>query len=179
MFENLFTSISNQFFVKFIVAVIILLMGIIFGRILGKLTQKFLKEIELNNILKKAHIHLALEQTISHFVKYFIYFIAAIWALNELGLTTTILNMISGAALIVIIISILLAIKDFIPNAMAGFLIYQRGMLKEGNKILVDGLEGEVKKISILETVIETKNKDKIHIPNSTITKKELTVKNN
>lgn len=166
-----------QLFTKFIVAVIILLIGFIIGRIVGRLIQKVLHEIELNKILKKAGIKLSLETVLSHFTTYFIYFIAIIWALNELGLTTTMLNMISAAALILIIISILLAIKDFMPNAIAGFFIYQKGLIKEGDRIKVDRLEGRVKKISIIETEVETKKGDTIYIPNSTLTKKEVIVK--
>jgi len=170
-------SIINYFFARFIVAVIIILIGFIIGRILGRLTHKFLKEIELNNILKKANINLKIEELISHFVTYFIYFVTVIWALNEMGLTTTILNMISAAALIIIIISILLAIKDFIPNAFAGFRIFRKERIKEGSKVVVDNIEGKVKKISLLETIIETKKGDKIHIPNATLFKKELIIK--
>ena len=49
--------------------------------------------------------------------------------------------------------------------------------LKNLSKIKVDKLEGKVTKISFLETQIETKKGDTIHIPNSTITKKEFIVK--
>lgn len=166
-----------EFFTRFIVAVIILLIGFIIGRLVGKLAQKFLHEIELNNVLKKANIKIKLEEIISHFITYFIYFITVIWALNEMGLTTTILNMISATALIIIIISVLLAVKDFIPNSIAGFMIYQKRLIKEGDCIKLDQLEGKVKKITMLETQIKTKAGDVIHIPNSTITKKEFTVK--
>lgn len=170
-------SIVNHFFARFIVAVIIILIGFIIGRILGRLTHKFLKEIELNNILKKASINAKLEEVISHFVTYFIYFITVIWALNEMGLTVTILNLISIAALIIIIISILLAIKDFIPNAFAGLRILRKERIKEGSKVIIDSIDGKVKKITLLETIIETKKGDKIHIPNATLFKKELIIK--
>ena len=166
-----------QLFTKIIVAVVILLIGFIIGRIIGRLIYKFLHEVELNNILKKAGIKTPLEKTISNFAKYFIYFISVIWALNEMGLTTTILNMILAAALILIIVSILLGIKDFIPNLISGFLIYNKSIIKEGDKIKIDKLEGKVVNISFIETQIKTKKGDIIHIPNSTITKKEVIVK--
>lgn len=166
-----------QLFTKVIVAIIILLIGFIIGRIVAKIIQRFLHEIELNKILKKMGISASLEKGISNFAKYFIYFIAVIWALNEIGLTTTILNMISGAALILIIVSVLLAIKDFIPNIISGFLINQKSLIKKGDKISIDKLEGKVVDINLIETKIKTRKGDIIHIPNSTITKKELIVK--
>ena len=172
-----FKSNFTKFFTNIVVAVIILLVGFIIARIASKLIQKILHEIELNKIIKKAGLKLALEEIIHNFIKYFIYFITVIWALSELGLTTTVLNFLSLAVLVLIVISILLAIKDFIPNAFAGFMIYQKSILQKGNKISIDGIKGEVEKITLIETEIKTKTGDIIHIPNSFITKKKLTIK--
>jgi small conductance mechanosensitive channel len=164
-------------FMKSIVAIIILIIGFVFGRIAGRLLQKVFHEIELNTILKKATgIKIALEEVISKIVTYFIYFIAIIWALNELGLTTTILTMVSGAALVLILVSMLLVIKDFIPNAFAGFLIHRRRQIKIGDKIKTDGIEGKITRISLVETEIKTKQGDIIYIPNSLLTKRQLIV---
>ena len=167
----------SQFFTKIIIAIIILLIGFVIGRIAGRLLHKVLHEIELDKILKRARIRIAMEDIISHFVTYFIYFITIIWALSELGLTTTILNMISAAMLILIILGVLLAIKDFIPNAFAGFFIYRKELIKPGDKIKINGLEGRVKSISLIETEVETKSGDIILLPNSNITKKVIVIK--
>ncbi len=169
--------LSSQIFTRIIVAVIILLMGFIIGKLVSRLVQKVLQEIELNRSLKKTGVKMNMEAITSHFIAYFIYFIAVIWALNEIGLTTTVLNMISASALILIIISIVLAIKDFIPNAFAGIFIYQKGFIKEGDTINVGNVEGTVKNISLIETEIETGEKDSIYIPNSILTKKEVTIR--
>ena len=171
--DNLF----SQFFLKFVIAIVILLIGFIIGRIVYKVLQKILHEVELNKNLRKAGIKISLEQLISNFTKYFIYFIAVIWALTEIGLTTTILNMISAVVLLLIIISLILAIKDFIPNAFAGFFIYRKGMFKQGDKISIHNLEGTIQKITLIETEIRTNKGDTIYIPNSFITKKEVLVK--
>ncbi|MBR9692249.1 mechanosensitive ion channel [Candidatus Woesearchaeota archaeon] len=169
--------IFSQFFTKFIVAVIILLIGFVIARIVGKLVHKILHEIELNNILKKAGVKFELENPISHLTTYIVYFFTIISALNSLGLTTKIFDMLALAFLALIIISILLAIKDFVPNLISGFFIYKRGLIKVGDKIKIDNISGKVKKITLIETEIETSAKDIIHIPNSTITKKEILVK--
>ena len=60
---------------------------------------------------------------------YFIYFIAIIMALNQVGLTSAILNMLSGAVILLILISMILAIKDFVPNMVAGIFIFQKGII--------------------------------------------------
>ena len=117
--------VFSQLFTKLIVAVVILLIGFVIARIIGKVVQKLLHEVELNNIMKKAGVKMNLEDILSHLVPPPLYFVTIIWSLNALGLTTTILNMISAAFLVLIIISILLAIKDLVPNLIAGFMIYQ------------------------------------------------------
>jgi len=161
---------------KVIAAVIILLIGFIIGKIIAKIVQKFLKEVELNKLMHKAAgIKFGLEDIITYFVQYFIYFIFIIMALNQLGLTTTILNMLSGAVIIIIIISIFLGIKDFIPNFIAGMFIHSKGFIQEGDKIRVKDLEGKIVKINMIETRIETKSGDLIYIPNSMLTKQEVT----
>jgi len=170
-------NLYSQFFLKFTVAIVILLIGFIIGRIVYKILQKILHEVELNKNLKKAGIKIALEKIISNFAKYFIYFIAVIWALTEIGLTTTILNMISAVVLLLIIISLILAIKDFIPNAFAGFFIHRKKLFKEGDKITIHDVEGTVEKTNLIETEIKTTKGDTMYIPNSIIIKKELFVK--
>ncbi|GAG50529.1 unnamed protein product [marine sediment metagenome] len=170
-------TLFSRFFIKLVIAIIILLIGFIIGRAVHKVLQRILHEIELNKNLKKAGIKISLEQLISNFAKYFIYVIAVIWALTELGLTTTVLYIIIAVILLLIIISIILAIKDFIPNAFAGFFIYHKKMFKQGDKITIHNLEGVIQKITLIETEIKTKKGDTIYIPNSLITKKEVLIK--
>jgi len=172
---NFLPEILSSVFTKLVVAVIIVLIGLVLGKILGKFVQKALHEIELNKILKNAAgIKISIEEIISAFVTYFIYFIFIMMALNQLGITTVVLHMISGAILIIIIISILLSIKDFMPNMFAGLFIHQKRFIKEGDVLKVDNTEGRVIHINLVETKIETKKGDIIYIPNSLLTKKTV-----
>ncbi len=160
---------------KLIVAVIIILIGFIVGRVFGKLTQKILHELELDRILRQAaRIKFSLEKALGKFVTYFIYFIAIILALNQVGLTTTILHMISAAVLIIIVISIILGVKDFIPNLLAGIYIHRRELVKEGDRIKVRGTEGKVISIDMTEVKLQTAKGDTIFMPNSLLIKEEL-----
>jgi len=168
-------KLLSGIFTKLVVAVIIVLIGLISGKLLGKLVHKALHEVELNKIIKKAAgIKVSAEEIISTFITYFIYFIFIVMALNQFGITTVVLHMISGAILTIIIISILLSIKDFMPNMFAGFFIQQKGFIKEGDTINVDNTEGKVVHINLIETKIETKKGDIIYIPNSLLTKKTV-----
>jgi len=172
---NVLPKILSSVFTKLVVAVIIVLIGLVLGKILGKFVQKALHEIELNKIIKKAAgIKASVEEIISTSLSYFIYFIFIVMALNQLGITTVVLHMISGAILIIIIISILLSIKDFMPNMFAGLFIHQIRFIKEGDILKVDNTEGKVVHINLVETKIETKHGDIIYIPNSLLTKKTV-----
>ncbi len=168
-------KLLSGIFTKLVVAVIIVLIGLIAGKLLGKFIHKLLHEVELNKILRKAAgVKVSAEEMISTFITYFIYFIFIVMALNQLGLTTVVLHMISGAILIIIIISILLSIKDFMPNMFAGLFIHQKRFIKEGDIIKVDNTEGKVVHINLVETKIETKHGDIIYIPNSLLAKKTV-----
>ncbi|MBW3000025.1 mechanosensitive ion channel family protein [Candidatus Woesearchaeota archaeon] len=169
------TLVFAEFYSRILVAVIILLLGFIIGKVAGKIVKKILHELEMNVIIKKAtRIDFNLEKVIATFVSYFIYFITIIMVLNQLNITTTVLQMLSAAVIILVIISVLLAIKDFVPNVFAGFYIYRNKFIKKGETIKVKGMEGEVIDITIIETKIETRDGDIVHIPNSALTKTEI-----
>lgn len=177
---NLMANINDIFskmFIHLVVAAVILLVGFIIGKLLGKLVQRLLHEAEVDNILKKAGVRISLEVVIGTFTSYFIYFVTVIMALNQIGLTTSILQIISAGVIILIILFTILALKDFIPNMIAGLIIYQKEIVKIGDRIKIHNLEGKVSKISLIETEIITTRKDMIHIPNSNLLKSELAVK--
>jgi len=172
---NKVADLIRPLLTKVVTAVLILLIGFIIGRVLGKLVQRFLHEIELNGILKKAAgIRISVEEIFGLFVTYFVYFIAVVMALNQIGLTTTVLNMISGGVIVILIISIVLGIKDFVPNILAGLFIHQKRFVKVGDTIKVKDVEGKIVYINLLETRVKNKEGDIIYFPNSMLTKSEV-----
>jgi len=172
---NFLAGLFEPLLTKLAVAIIILLTGFIIARILGKLLQRVLAEVELNNLIKKAvGLKIRLEETIASIITYFIYFVTIVMALGQLGLETYILHIISGAVLLLIVLSIFLGIKDFIPNMMAGLFIHRKGFLNEGDFIQYKDIRGKIIKLNLVETRIETKGKDIIYIPNSQLTKIEI-----
>ena len=163
---------------KFIVAILILLVGVVIGRIVDKLLNRALSEIELNAIIKKAtKINVALEEIISHSIAYFIYFITIILSLRQLGIATGILNILSLGVIIVIVLSIFLSIKDFIPNSISGIILLYKGLINEGETIMLLDMVGKIDEIGLLETKIITKAGDVIYIPNSLLTKYKITIR--
>lgn len=173
--DKMFTGIVS----KLVVAVIIVLIGFIFGKLLGNLVQSLLKSMDINKAIKKAvGMRIPFEEIVGSFITYFIYFVSIIMALNQMGLTTDILNIISAAVMVIIILSVFLGIKDFIPNAISGIIIHNKGFYKEGDVIKLENLEGEIIHINLIETKIETKSGDIISIPNSNLTKNNVVKRN-
>ncbi len=173
VFEDIQAAIAESS-IKLVAAIAILLLGLVFGRFLSKLTQKILSEIELDRVLRESNIKIPLEQILSNLIKYIIYVGALIMALNQAGLTTPIFNIILTIIFILIIASVILSVKDFIPNLIAGIRVSRKYNIKEGNKIKVLNIEGTIIETDLVETKIRTKNNDIIFIPNSVLTKEIL-----
>ncbi|NQU78561.1 mechanosensitive ion channel [Candidatus Woesearchaeota archaeon] len=174
-YDTIRESTSGLFY-KFVVAIVLLLIGFIIGKILGRLLFKFLHSFEINeNFSKITGTTLKIEEIAETFTTYFIYFITIVIVLQQIGLVTTILHMIAAGVILLIILSTFLGIKDFIPNAIAGWIVLNRKEFRVGQKIKVKGMLGKIIEITLLETKIETKNGDTIFIPNSVLNKTEVT----
>lgn len=158
-------------------AVIVLLIGFIIGKVLGKLTQRGLHEVEVNRILKKAGVPFGLEELVGHIVQYFIYFIAIVVALDQLGVTAFVLYAVAAIVVVVLAIAFLLSIKDFIPNFFAGVRLNYRKFFTVGDSITVGSVSGRVKEFGLLETKLVSKNGDIIHLPNAVLIKQEVRVR--
>lgn len=172
---NFVSDLFRPLFTKFVVSVIIILTGLILGRILGKLIQRVLSELEIDaNVKKIFGLSTKLEEIIGLAITYIIYFIAFTMAIANLGLHTYVVYVISSAALILILISMFLGIKDFMPNVISGMLIRRKGVLKEGDFVQYDTIKGEIIKMSIVDTRIKTATGDIIYIPNSLLAKSEI-----
>jgi small conductance mechanosensitive channel len=159
---------------KVIVAFIILLIGFILARIVNKLILRLFKELNIDVLFKKAGVKISLGKIVASFIQYFIYLISIILALDQLGIRTAVLNMLGAAIIVIFIILIVLAVKDFVPNFFSGIFIFQKKYFKEGELIKVKGVVGTVKEITLLETKIETESGDVLLVPNSALTKTEI-----
>jgi len=160
---------------NFIVAIIILLIAFIAGRILRRVVKKLLHEIDLDKNIKKAGLKISLENIISAGVSYLIYFIAIIEVLNQFGIVTPVFTILLFGVVTFLVVVSLLAVKDFIPNFISGFYIYRTGFIRKGDTVKVRNLTGIVEEVTMTKTKLKTKTKDLVFIPNSVITKSEVT----
>jgi small-conductance mechanosensitive channel len=162
-----------------LIAMIILLMGFIIGRVVNSLLKKFLKDMKIDETLrKKANFKFSLENLISSSIALIIYLITIIMTLNQLGITTLLLNIISIAIIALLTFSAIIALKDFIPNMVAGIKINKNDIVKKGDKISFDRIKAEIHEVTLTETKLSSKSGDVIFIPNSLLLKKVIKIKN-
>jgi small-conductance mechanosensitive channel len=167
---------TSGLFYKFLVSILLLLIGFIVGKILGRLIYKFMHSFEVNETFSKlTGTTLKIEEISETFTTYFIYFVTIVIVLQQIGLVSTILHMIAAGIIILIVLSTFLGIKDFIPNAIAGFFINSNKKFKVGQRIKVKGMQGKIIEITLIETKMETPSGDIIFIPNSVLNKTEVT----
>ena len=97
--------------------------------------------------------------------------------LNQIGLTTFVLNVLAAAFIVLIVVMLLLGIKDFIPNLIAGISLYRKGFIKVGSKIKVNNIRGKVVNMTLTETQLKTRSGDLINVPNSVLVKSVVSKK--
>lgn len=155
-----------------VVGIAILLIGMVLGRFISKLVERLMSEVGLNRLLKKLfNTRWPLEQIISYIIKYIVYFVSVVMALNQIGLTSFIFNLVLMILFVFIVIFILIAIKDFIPNMLAGSALLKEGIINIGDRVDVANIKGKVIGITLMDTKIETKEGDVIWVPNGFLAK--------
>jgi len=158
-----------------VIAVFTFFIGLIFGRILGKLVHRILHAFDVDKTLVKAMgAKVSVENFAEIVVSYFVYVIFLMFALNHIGLTQWVLYVIAGIAALVALIAAFLALKDLVPNAVAGYFIMRRSFPKVGDTLKVDDVTGKVSQMTLLETRVKTKKGDVISFPNSQLLRSKL-----
>ena len=160
--------VNNPTMLKIVTAIIILLIGFVIGRIVGKIVLKLLKEVGFNKNVSKALGHKTyLADTISNWISYLLYFITVVIALEYIGLAPFFLNVILTIIVLVIGISVLLAVKDFLPNFIAGYSLRKKKVFKIGSRVQVGDVTGKIVKMGLIDTHVETRKKDLMVLPNT------------
>jgi small-conductance mechanosensitive channel len=160
---------------KIVVVILILLLGFILGRILGQLIVWGGKGLRLDDQVKKlTHHTLPAVRFLGTASSLLVYIATVVLVLDQLHVVPYVLYMIVGAVALVVLLSLILTIKDFFPNILAGISLKRKGFLQVGDKLFMDSLEGVVVKVTLLQTEVLLKNKDVVVVPNSVLVKKQL-----
>lgn len=162
---------------KAVIAALILLVGVVLARLIERLVRYALYQVRLDKALLSRGFSLPVEALIGNIVKYALYFVTFVVALNEVHITSQVVTVIAFAVIVVVVVSIALGIKDFIPNIWAGFWLYRRRFFQAGDVIEVNGVEGTVVSVDVLETQVRTRNGDTMFLPSSLLLHSQITKK--
>ena len=139
--------------INILYAIIILIAGV-WG---GRLVAHFIK-----GLMERKEVDQALTSFVGNLVRAAIVTFAAIAALNQLGIETTSLVAIVGAAGL----AIGLALKDSLGNFAAGVMILIFRQFKAGDLIEAAGVLGVVESLNIFSTQMKTGDNKTIYVPN-------------
>ena len=155
-----FRLISNRIGV----VALIIFFGFIVGRIVGRLLYRGLKELELERFFRRNSR--SFEKGFSQSVEYVIYGITVLIALDSAGILLYLLSSVAGIVVLILVLSVLLGIRDFVPNLICGLILRHRKSIHAGDCVVLGRIVGKVVKFGFLSTQLITKSGDVLSVPN-------------
>jgi small conductance mechanosensitive channel len=149
-------TIGVDFGIKVLIALAIFIVGRIIARMISKTLRKVMQRQEVDKIL---------ETFVSNLAYWALMIFVIIAAINQLGIQTTSLIAIMGAAGL----AIGLALQGSLSNFAAGVLIVMFRPYRVGDFVEAAGISGAVVQVQILTTILRTGDNKQIVVPNSEI----------
>ena len=151
-----FQAVGVNFGIKFIAAIAIFYIGRLIARLVTKGIQKIMKAQKVDKIL---------ESFTTNLVYWALMTFVIIAAINQIGIQTTSLIAIMGAAGL----AIGLALQGSLANFAAGVLIVMFRPYRVGDFVEAAGVAGSVVQVQILSTILKTVDNKQIVVPNAQI----------
>ncbi len=149
-------TLGVDFGVRIIVALLIFYIGRMIARSLSTGVRKVLAAREVDKIL---------ETFVSNLVYWALLVVVIIAAIDRLGIETTSLIAVMGAAGL----AVGLALQGSLSNFAAGVLIVIFRPYRVGDFVEAAGVSGSVEQVQILTTILKTPDNKQIIVPNSAI----------
>ena len=151
-----FQTVGVSFGIKIIAALAIFFIGRMVARIVTNGIRKLMATQDVDRIL---------ETFVSNLVYWALMIFVIIAAINQIGVQTTSLIAIMGAAGL----AVGLAMQGSLANFAAGVLIVIFRPYKVGDFVEAAGIAGSVEEVQILTTVLKTGDNKQIVVPNAQI----------
>jgi small conductance mechanosensitive channel len=145
-----------DFAMKALVAIVIFYVGRIVARIVTR---------GLRNLLQSQEVDRILETFVCNLVYWALMFFVIIAAINQIGVQTTSLIAVMGAAGL----AVGLALQGSLANFAAGVLIVIFRPYRVGDFVEAAGISGVVLQVQILTTILKTGDNKQIVVPNGQI----------
>ena len=151
-----FQAVGVNFGIKFIAAIAIFYIGRLIARLVTKGIQKIMKAQKVDKIL---------ESFTTNLVYWALMTFVIIAAINQIGIQTTSLIAIMGAAGL----ASGLALQGSVANFAAGVRIVMFRPYRVGDFVEAAGVAGSVVQVQILSTILKTVDNKQIVVPNAQI----------
>ena len=141
------------------------IVGVVFGLLIINNVMRLLKRALINTRMDVTIVKLSLTM-----LKVTLYFMLLLYAIGRLGIKLTgFIAVFSAFSL-----AFGLAIQDVISGVANGIVIVSSKPFKVGDHVKVGSVEGIIREIRIMHTVIDTFDKVQIFIPNKTVYNAEI-----
>lgn len=160
------TGITERFVVDYGLRMLGAVITLILGWACAKVASKLIARL-----LDRSHLEAILSSFLSNLVYMFVLTFFIVSALNKLGVQTTSIVAVIGAAGL----AIGLALQGSLSNFAAGIMIIFFRHFKIGDVIAVNGISGKVVSMSIFTTTLYTATNERIMVPNQMLTSNPLT----
>ncbi|MFP4212421.1 MAG: mechanosensitive ion channel family protein, partial [Alkalispirochaeta sp.] len=163
----LFRVLSRPFFTSgnTSISVITLVLVILVFYLAGWLSRMSRQVME-HGLLSRMQLDRARQFSVLNVVRFVVMGLTVIIGLSIIGIDLSSLAVLFG----VLGIGLGFGLQEVIGNMFAGIIIIFARPVKEGDRVLVDGIEGTVHQIKLIHTVVNTLTYETIIIPNSKIT---------
>ncbi len=151
-----FQTVGVSFGIKIIAAIAIFFIGRLVARVVTNGIRKLMSSQEIDRIL---------QTFVSNLVYWALMTFVIIAAINQVGVQTTSLIAIMGAAGL----AVGLAMQGSLANFAAGVLIVMFRPYKVGDFVEAAGIAGAVVQVQILTTILKTGDNKQIVVPNAQI----------
>lgn len=146
-------SVATQMFTNIAYAIIILAIGFWGAKMIARLVK---------GLMERRDVDQALTGFVENLINALVVTFAVIAALNKLGIQTTSLIAVVGAAGL----AIGLALKDSLGNFAAGVMILIFKQFKAGDFIEAAGVLGVVETLNVFSTQLKTGDNKTVYVPN-------------
>lgn len=154
--NNLTNAYLVPWGIKLGFAILIFIVGRIFVSIISGVVKKLLFAADMDDILISF---------VSAIVRWILYLFVIIAALSQLGINTTSLIALIGAAGL----AVALSLKDSMQNFAAGVMLLVFRPFKQGDFVEVASTSGSVEQINIFSTTLLTPDNKIVIVPNGAI----------
>lgn len=160
LLEERLNHIINQYVIPWGIHILIALLIFLVGRIAAKWISQ-----AVGRALSRTRLDATLTSFLQSILQVFLLLIVIVAALDQLGVNTTSLVAMLGAAGL----AIGLALQNSLQNFAAGFMLLIFRPFKSGDFVEAGGTSGTVEKINIFSTMLRTGDNKVVIVPNGVI----------